>query len=339
MPNTKKSGFSSDVSPSELRAQWIKCFDSQDPNSIAHQLADLLHTAAVYDTINRWRMMAPREGDQPLLNPMLHHYIDRTFWISQIAGVRKLVDENPLTPGSGKDKSVYSLISLIREMNSHHSVYFSRATMIAVENLEYDLELLRSKEDAHTRKMIGDGQFCFAVPRECDPAPSCDRHLAIDRLTHKNASTRTPDDMLPAELFDGLISKLKVATEPILTLANKHTFHAASETSRESDKNYEKGMVLTPAELREAHEVICKTFNFVANDLLNQGEYDLLVERRIEDFKMFSLGHSIEGCEQILIERWGAISAQIQSYKAWSVHELMLAQFTDTESEIVSYPL
>jgi hypothetical protein len=336
MPTTKKSGFSSDVAPSELRAQWIKCFDSQDHNSIAHQLADLLYSAAVYDAINQWRMMAPREVDQLQVNPMLHHYIDQTFWISQIAGVRKLVDKNPLTPVTGNDKSVYSLVSLIRAMKLHHSVYFSRAIMLAAEDLEYDVELLRSKEDAHTRNMIGDGQFCFAVPRECDPDPSCDRHLTIDRLTHKNASTRTPDDMVPEGVFDCLLLKIIAPTESFVKLANKHTLHAASASSRESDEEYQQGMVLTLAELREAHEAICKTFRFVANDLLNQDEYDLLVDRRIEDFRMFSLGNSIEGCEQLLIERWVATAAQIKGYTSWTIDELIPAQSPNTESEDVS---
>jgi hypothetical protein len=268
MPTAKKSGFSSDVTPPERRAQWIKCLDSEDPNSIAHQVAELVHMAAVYDAINQWRKMAPREGDQLLLNPMLHHYIDRTFWTSQIAGVRKLVDKNPLTPRTGEDKSVYSLVSLIRGMKSYHT--------------------------------------------ECH------------------------SDTVPEFVLDGLIWKLEVATGPIVTLANKHTFHAASETSRESDKDYEKGMVLTLKILREAREAICKTFRFVANDLLNQGEYDLLVERRIGDFRMFSLGHSIEDCEQLLIQGWLATAAQIKGYTSWTIDELIPAKSPNTESENVS---
>jgi hypothetical protein len=333
---SKLINLSPEAHPSKLRAQWIECLDSQDPNSIAHQLADLLYTAAVYDTINQWRTMARRAGDQLLVNPMLHRYIDRTFWISQIAGVRKLVDSFALRHQAGRDTSVFCLTALIKDMKIYYPSYFSRAAMFAAENLEYDIELLQSKEDAHTRRMIGDGQFSFAVPRECDPDPSCHRHLAIDRLTHKNASTRTPDDMVPEGVFDGLLLKITAPTESFVKLANKHTLHAASASSRESDEEYQQGMVLTLAELREAHEAICKTFRFVANDLLNQGEYDLLVERRIEDFRLFSLGHDIEGCEQFLIERWIATAAQIKGYTSWTIDELIPAQSPNTESENVS---
>jgi hypothetical protein len=127
---------------------------------------------------------------------------------------------------------------------------------------------------------------------------------------------------------------MEAASKSVVKIANKHTLHAASASSRESDEEYQQGMVLTLAELREAHEAICKTFRFVANELLNHvGEYDLLVERRLEEFRLFSLGHSIEGCEQLLIERWVATAAQIKGYKSWTIDELMPVQSPNTESE------
>jgi hypothetical protein len=47
-------------------------------------------------------------------------------------------------------------------------------------------------------------------------------------------------------------------------------------------------------------------------------------EMKISD--CFHLGMSIEGSEQVLIERWLAKAAQIKGYRSWTIDELMTVQ-------------
>lgn len=306
----------------ELRKAWLMGLNKRDPNSVAQQLVQLLWSAAVYDLVVVMRSESPKIDGKRTINGPVHRMIDDNFWIAQGAGVRKLVDHGPWQQlGDRKDKSVWSLYSLLKDMKRKREVYFSRVSMFQAEGLEYFVDLAWQRHRAHLLT-LPKGASAFFEPQDQDPVRLEERHQVIDSLTESSRERREAEDTVPEWVFCALIEKLDAATESITVMANKHMLHAASDQSRRIDDRYSPDMVVTHDELKYAHSVLCRTFRFITEKLLGDGEYDLLPQIHDGMFDHFENSDKVLNMRQKLWERWLGIEARIKSYTAWSMEDL-----------------
>lgn len=315
-------------SPAELRTRWIECLDSDDPNSIGHQVAMLLHHASVYHSILHAISMMPRVDDHFMVNGMYHRFINQSFWVTQIAFIRKLVDKQSLVhafSGGNKrqeDRSVWSFISLIRDMKKHHEEYFTRKEMMDAEGIEYDINTVAQKERKLKSELIAEGIRTMFTPRDCDPEVPYRRHKQLDEICSIDASRRQPSDAVPIGLFDALERKLTATTESIVVIAHKHTLHAATPTSRKTDA-YAAGQVILLKELQTAHEAIVKTFRFISVYLLGHHDMSFSIDPYNGMFDHHDSGIGPTGSSQQLWEQWTKLQAEIADHKEWTVQELL----------------
>lgn len=316
-------------SPPELRTRWIECLDSDDPNSIGHQVAVLLNHASVYRSILHAINIMPKVDDQIMVNGMYHRFINQSFWVTQIAFIRKLVDKQSLVHTSNggnkrqEDRSVWSFISLIRDMKKHHEEYFTRKVMMDAEGIEYDINTVAQKERKLKSELIAEGIRTMFTPRDCDPEVPYMRHKQLDEICVIQASRRQPSDAVPIDLFKALERKLTTASESIVVIANKHTLHAATPTSRESDLQYAAGQVLLLTELKTAHEAIVKTIRFISVYLLGHHDMSFSIDPYNGMFDHHDSGIGPSGSSQQLWEHWATLQAEIADHKEWTVQELL----------------
>ena len=310
------------MTPEELRDSWLCGFNKQDTNSVAYQVAKLVHGAAVYDLLTASRAMMPVKDGQHQINVLVHRMIDDNFWIAQGAGVRKLVDKSPWHyQGTGRDNSVWSLRSLLEDMRKQRAPYFTRGCMLEAEGREYDVHatILRYKS---WKEQLRDRSATVFVPREYDAELAAARHCDIDELTGVPPANRNPNDAVDERIFCELINRLVASTEDIVSLANKHMLHAASEQSRFNDEAYSSDMVVTLADLEHAHSVLCRTFRFISEMLLGDGEYDLLPTVHLGMLDNFENSYMVADMKQRLYERWLSLESRIKGYTAWTMEEL-----------------
>ena len=117
---------------------------------------------------------------------MYHRFIDHSFWVTQITLIRKLVDTYPLVNKhrdkgvTSKDKSVWSLLSLISDMEMNHETYFNRKVMLDAEGIEYDIDIVARRERQLDSKQIAGNTESYAIPRNCDPEVPFWRHAQLD---------------------------------------------------------------------------------------------------------------------------------------------------------------
>jgi hypothetical protein len=316
------------ITPAKLRTRWIECLDSDDPNSIRHQVVVLLYHASVYRSILHAINMMPKVEDHVMVNATYHRFIDQSFWVTQIAFVRKLVDKQSLVHASNggnkrqEDRSVWSFISLIRDMKKHRGEYFTRKRMMDVEGIEYDIDTVARREQQLDSKMIARNTESYAIPRDCDPEVPFRRHAQLDEICSIEASRRQPSDAVPIDLFDALERKLTAATESIVVIAHKHTLHAATPTSRKTDA-YTAGQVILLKELQTAHEAIVKTFRFISVYLLGHHDMSFSIDPYSGMFDHHDSGIGPSGSSQQLWEHWTTLQAEIAGHKEWTVQELL----------------
>jgi len=180
----------------QKRKQWIEWLFGDDRHSINNQVARILWDAAIWNTINEARRLAPEaDGGGVQLNPMIHHFIDRNFFVAQAVAIRRLIDSGGV---KGK-RGVHSLSGLLNDMASNATL-LRRDHMLRAEN--------------HDEYGTG--------PRE----------LSIDKMVGVEHDNRSPTDTIRPELFEHLKAELTTRCELVKQYVDKFIAHAATPDSR-----------------------------------------------------------------------------------------------------------
>lgn len=277
------------------RDSWIQCFSGKDRNSILNQIYQMVWNAAVFKVINEARRIAPVNATgQTEINGMLHRFMDRCFFDSQLLAIRRLTDSSSFDGPKG----VFSLISLLNNMKANVSL-ITRESLFSVEGLEYDYEAIQQ------------WQLAYAVRL---------RHEQIDTLSGIEAKQRTPNDTVRADIFDCLIKKIDGISENIGLHVNKYIAHSATPGSRECDKADD--VKITLGHLWDAHKVICQVADSTDAYLLSRANHSFLPVPQYDHFEHIDKPLvSTEGIE-VLSKAWREFHKETNSWGSWGMKEL-----------------
>lgn len=310
----------------EKRALWMKCFASDDRNSISQQLYGLIWNAVAFRVVHEARQLAARDGTgRPVYNFMLHELLNQGVWESQLIAVRRLCDGFKLTD---TQRGVFSLVSLINDIRGEAKL-LTRRNMFVAEGLEYDVDLLRKKEAELWKQAIAKGEDGFWLEPEFDPDSSARRHVQIDELAGVNAADRSPEDTIRPVFFEQLLAKVEDACATVSKYVNKFLAHAATDTSRAA-----AGLMNFSIDfdvLWSAHESLCKTANFVAENILNRGRHTSFLPSPTHNQFEF-IDRPLVSPENVdrLKSCWKHYAEETGKWDTWNVNDLLEAQRDET---------
>jgi len=307
------------------RKLWIECLSGQDVNSIQAQLIELVLNVTAYRTVIEARRYAPAAPSGGLkISGLLHTLLDRCFWESQVMGVRRLMDTYPLEKTGRMDRSVFSLLALIGDIEKHAHL-LTRENIFGAEQLSYDEVAAKKKEIEYCVEHSSGDQEAFFIPEEFSSSRISERHRQIDDLVGVSADRRHPQDKVPPEVLVALGNRIKCACNSIVEYANKYYAHPATPSSRDSSIFDERNVTLK--HLLEAHESLCRTAQFICLHLVGPMQYatflpvlptdplryihePLLLEENVTNLRSF----------------WSEQEKNMMSWQAWSVAEIKLSQ-------------
>jgi|GEM_PF-1377802 len=261
----------------EKRTEWLAALSSTDPHSIASQIHRLLDDAASFEVIDTARASAPLvDSANPVLgvqlNGELHNLLDRTFFTSQAIAIRRLSDSYDLHSKNkgGKDKSVYSLLALLKDMREHVGL-FTRKQMMEAEGLEPDSKKAeQSYDECGLSERDNVGSCARTVPPNIFRAVHRHRQLSWIIGTENPISS----DAIEDKVLLTICEKVGIACENVHQHVDKFIAHASTPKSRGGVKP--EVAHLTFEELRKAYQAICEAFSFISRDILGDSDRWLL---------------------------------------------------------------
>lgn len=206
---------------------WRRALDS-DPQSIRRQLTQLAWDLASFRAIVRMiREHRPDEDGEVPLNGNVMSMLRDGFWTSTFLAFRRLVD----TYGLDGSKGVYSLHSVLTDIERHRDAITRRNFIEAISGLPYDPGPV---EQAHWDYVLAQPpNQAHWIPRELDATPIHLRHAQFDFLSGKHPDDRDPDDRIQARVFERLHARI-ASSEAIAEHVNVHYAHASTPESRQT---------------------------------------------------------------------------------------------------------
>ncbi len=264
---------------SEKRDEWLDILSGEDRHCIINQISQMTWDAASFQIVNEARRLAPdAEEGRVQINGLMHNLLDRCFFDSVMAAVRRLMDTYPIEGQRG----VYSLTGLIDDMRKHRHL-FTREAMFHTEGLEYDYEPIREKCNEYAEKKRAAGEVASFVPKELWWEDHKGRHEQIDRLAGVEATNRGHSDMIAEQVFLDLRAKVEAACKEVIEHATKFIAHSASPDSRASVKADETRITL--GHIWAAHKSLCEVASFIALVLLRDSCPGFLPIPQYDQFK------------------------------------------------------
>lgn len=249
---------------------WGDCLKGDDPNSIFQQISTMIWDTAIFHIIIEARQSQIKKNPQdPEINGALHSFIDRNYFQSQSAFIRRLTDQ---AYGLTGKRGVYSVIALINDIFSYRDE-LTRETFFKFRNMPYDYTEIRNKERDFLRNHpLENG---FFVPSEFDWESIEEAHRIFDRLAGVLPDNRKPSDQIVDHVFIRLQERLS-ACQGITKYVDKFIAHSATPESR-SIQN-ETTSAITFRHLWEAHQIIFEVAEFLSVILFSEGHMALAIE-------------------------------------------------------------
>jgi len=253
---------------SEKHKQWCECLSGKDIHSISNQVYDLTWGAAVWWILinepRRYAEQLPEGG--VAINPAIHNLIDRWFFESQMAAIRRLVDG--VYPLAG-ERGVVSLTALLGDMKDNVHL-LTRENILRAGGLPYDYEPIREKHDAFITRSGKGGR----IPAELNWSASADRHAFLDSLCGVRETNRRPSDTVRVSILISWRECLSDKCKNVKAHVDKYVAHAATPESRAAlDTNARE---ITFEHLQDACHIICKVTSFLKDILEKQATRDFL---------------------------------------------------------------
>jgi len=235
---------------------WKECLNGEDTNSVTSQLSSLTWDAAAFRTVNEARRISSeRTNGNVEQNGMMHQLLDRCYFFSQCSRVRRLVDSSyPLLKEGKVDKSVYSLGSLLRDMQQKCDL-LTRKNWLAVSGVDYDLQSINDKMMDFIRTNMPDSTQALILPDHVDIGIAHILHKQFDTLSGVSENSRSPSDLIDVNIFKDLESRMNDATKEIRLYATNYLAHASTVPSRESSGASD--LAISLSKLAEAQRILC----------------------------------------------------------------------------------
>jgi hypothetical protein len=249
---------------------WSDCLNGDDPNSIIQQIWTMIWDTAIFHIIIESRQSQIKKNPQePEINGALHSFIDRNYFQSQSANIRRLTDTSSGLTGK---KGIYSVGAIIKDISSYR-LELTREIFFKLRNMPYDYTEIRDKERDFLRNQpLGKA---FFVPSEFDWESIEEAHQIFDRLSGTTPNNRNPNDLIAERVFVRLREKMDRCQE-ITTYVDKFIAHSATPESR-SIQDVNKSAV-TFKHLWEAHQIIFEVAEFLSVILFSEGHMALAIE-------------------------------------------------------------
>jgi hypothetical protein len=246
------------------------CLNGDDPNSILQQIWTMIWDTAIFHIIIESRQSQIKKNPQePEINGALHSFIDRNYFQSQSANIRRLTDTSSGLTGK---KGIYSVGAIIKDISSYR-LELTREIFFKLRNMPYDYTEIRDKERDFLRNQpLGKA---FFVPSEFDWESIEEAHQIFDRLSGTTPNNRNPNDLVSKRVYDRLREKMDRCQE-ITTYVDKFIAHSATPESR-SIQDVNKSAV-TFKHLWEAHQIIFEVAEFLSVILFSEGHMALAIE-------------------------------------------------------------
>jgi hypothetical protein len=204
--------------------RWRDAF-RDNTTGINKTMHDLVWYYAAFRTALKIVNLSTEKGDQgPPLNEMMFDLVQTGYWSSLLIGVRRLLDASSALNGK---RGVYSLRSVIRDIEASRSLITRRVYVEWVCGAQYDVDRLRKQhwETLHA----ADGKAVWGDPE----LPKSEwSHRYFDRLSGVSPDERAPDDLIDARTFTLLEARL-ARLDSIAEYVSSHVVHAGNVESRQ----------------------------------------------------------------------------------------------------------
>jgi hypothetical protein len=249
---------------------WYACLNGDDPNSIFRQITIMIWDTSIFHIILAARQSQVKKNPQvPEINDALHSFIDRNYFQTQTATIRRLTSKSYKLTGT---YGVYSIGTLLKDIESYKTE-LTRKSYLELKNMPYNYEGIRRKEEEYILSQPpGKG---FFVPPEFDWQSIEEAHCVFDRLANVSRDNRNPTDQIADHVFKRLIDRLSICND-ITTHVDKFIAHSSTPESR-SIQNYAT-TTITLRHLWEAHRVIFEVAYFLSTNLFSEDHLALAIE-------------------------------------------------------------
>ncbi len=232
---------------------WKDWWNGGDENSIINQIYSMMWYAAIFEILKQVHNFSlSRNSNKELPNWAFWNFVFTTHFETQTNAIMRLLD---------KSNDVISLRRLVSDIKEN-CLCLTRKDILDSLNLPYDYE--------NSLTISGSGTF--------------NQSYAFAELMHKqmdllanipSGSQRQPSDMIRKCVIDWIEKRLEtVELKDIKKYRNKFVAHAATNKSR--DGKDLKDMKITLRKISKAHEIICKTANFIAQNIFFDGRMSFL---------------------------------------------------------------
>jgi hypothetical protein len=245
--------------------EWENMLVGKDMHSIRNQIYDMIWDCAFFQCINESRRYAAKNNkDEIRQNRMIHYFINKSFFKTQLLSIRRLTDKDFDKIRKGKQYTVYSLYNLIEDIKKNSAI-LTRKNILDAHNLPYDYEEVMECLRQNTPKTKkGNIQIQTFSGRNVDEIEfSKDFHRRIDSITGITANKRSPDDLIPDNIlqFDDKWASIK----GLCKYVDKYIAHSATPESRKVIPDEIEGAL---GKVLNAHKIICETASFIGNKIL-----------------------------------------------------------------------
>ncbi len=299
----------------ENREEWIEALSGDDQHSIMNQIQEMIWDAAAWRVVNEARRLAPKDSEGGVqLNNLMFGLLDKVFFESQLATVRRLTDREGM---QGK-RGVCSLVGLIADISKHREL-LTREAIFDAEGLEYNYEPIQVSRMEYVQARQAAGEMAWDVPEALRWERNERRHKQIDRLTGVESSDRQLCDILQCEMLANLKKKIEKPCEDLIVYATKFIAHAATPESRETKKADE--IEITLSDVWEAHKVLCEVARFLAICVLGGSCPGILMIPAFDQFK--HIDKALIDASQIakLESLWQEFDSECYEWGQWGLDE------------------
>lgn len=299
------------------RTEWLSSLKGDDRHAITRQLSWMAWDATVFEIVNTARGMAPRDADGALqINSMVHELFNKGFFQSQMVAIRRLADKS--FGFDHEKKGVWSLVSVLKDMRTHQ-VALSRAAIFEAERLCYDFKPLEHQWSECAYQHHQTGRWPDNTPDRIRIGLSESRHEHIDRLAGVGESDRSPDDQIPAAVFDTLIHRVTDACKDVSAHVDKFIAHSATPASRAVVNADE--LRLTLQHIEEAHRALCEVASFLVIYVLGDAMPGYLATPQYDQFQHIERPLVDKADIPKLDSLWLKLRDQYHDWSQWTMEE------------------
>lgn len=162
--------------------------------------------------------------------------------------------------------------SLRAVLSSIAATKITRAKLFEANKIDYEFKTKQLLDEEEFRSFIQKQGSGFVPSTYAGWRFSSDLHLTVDKLTATNEHNRSPDDVIPSNIFTDAGKELDKRTQKLTVFINKHIAHAATAESIKVKSQILPSRI-EAQDLEDAYGALAGTFDFLASELFCWADY------------------------------------------------------------------